>query len=849
MKKIPILFLLAIGTCLTPSWAQTKTDAQKKPASTSKTQQKKPGTPGSKTGALKSKAGAIPLNKIDTFKLQVIPMVKFFESTLNFLSDKRNPVNEKQTIITQSYLKFCWDSEVQVEDDLDDKRLVPLYKDMPAYLSDVDFFFKKGVFTYSVQDVSVLANQQGLTYFKVTANRNLRGINLDGDSVNSNKVRYLELNYDSIRQELKIVSVYTTKLNEKDDLRNWWNTLSQGWKAILTKGMMMADTLPLARIDGYNDTVAVIGGQKIPVDGSLFYQYLGQIVHLTTLDISGNVTIADLEPVTKLSSLREVNISATPVSDLMPLRNLNDLESLNISNTAIASLDPLRYCTNIHQLRMKNTQVTDLSIVPSFGMLEVLDIGGTRVTSLDTLKDLQSLKDLRFDHTRIRELGSLAGLTNMELLNFSSTPVDKLDPLKNMVNLRILQCDSTPVKSLAPLDNLTGLQRVYCNHSNVTQPEALNFLKKHPDASLVYESETLAKWWSGIPAEWQKLFNFYVALDNPPTTEQLHKLVLIDSVNINGRIACTSLEPLRPLIMLRTLQCQSTAVDNFDPLAGLTELAEINAANTKVGSLKPMAGLTNLTTLNLDNTTIADLSPLNGLNKLDMVFADNTKVSLDEANRFFDKHPQSMLVFQTYENTGWWAGVSQPWKELFSQEIGLKGKPDKIQLQLIANLDTLVITENFQISDLTPVRFLSRLTVLQFSGTSVAKLDPLTGMNKLQAIRCMKNPINDLTPVNSLPQLNELDFSNTQVEELEPIQNMTWLEIVKFSGTPVKNLKYLQKLVNLKVLEFYNTRISSLDVLDAMSRLESLKIFNTKISSKRVEKFKAAHPRCEVVFY
>jgi len=31
--------------------------------------------------------------------------------------------------------------KVQVEDDLDEKRLVSLYKDIPSYLSDVDFFF------------------------------------------------------------------------------------------------------------------------------------------------------------------------------------------------------------------------------------------------------------------------------------------------------------------------------------------------------------------------------------------------------------------------------------------------------------------------------------------------------------------------------------------------------------------------------------------------------------------------------------------------------------------------------------------------------------------------------------
>jgi len=52
-------------------------------------------------------------------------------------------------------------------------------------------------------------------------------------------VRYLEINYDEKNQQLKIVSIYTTKLNEKDDLRNWWNGLSQGWQQKLGKDIQV----------------------------------------------------------------------------------------------------------------------------------------------------------------------------------------------------------------------------------------------------------------------------------------------------------------------------------------------------------------------------------------------------------------------------------------------------------------------------------------------------------------------------------------------------------------------------------------------------------------------------------
>ena len=133
-------------------------------------------------------AASIPDEDMENYRRQATQIVKYLESNLNFLADENNTVKEKEIIINDSFQKFFWNDKVQIEDDLDDKRLVPLYKDVQAYLTDVDFFFKSARFTYDVQDVSVQSNHAGKTYFRVTANRTLKGINVDGDSVSSNKV-------------------------------------------------------------------------------------------------------------------------------------------------------------------------------------------------------------------------------------------------------------------------------------------------------------------------------------------------------------------------------------------------------------------------------------------------------------------------------------------------------------------------------------------------------------------------------------------------------------------------------------------------------------------------------------
>jgi Leucine-rich repeat (LRR) protein len=838
-----------LGSKSTTSQGKGKTTTTKSSGSKTtgtKTQQGK--TSGKAADKNAPKAGALPAGQDSALRAQATGLVKFFESTLNFLADKKNSVQDKQVIINESYLKFFWDSEVQIEDDLDTHQ-VPMYKDVQSYLTDVDFFFKQAKFTYNLQDISVMTNELGNSFFKITCNRNITGTNLNDVSVNNNQVRYIEINYDESKQQLKIVSLYTTKLNEKDDMRNWWNGLSQGWQQKLGKDIQLGGGVTLAQVSSYNDTSAMIAGQKTAIDQGAYYTGLTRIIGLKKIDLSGDVMISDLSPLSKMSSLQEVNLKGTPVSDLMPLRNLNNLRVLNISNTAVSSLEPLHYCTHITDLNIKGTGIPDLGLLVNFPSLQDLDLSNTKISSLAPISALDSIDDLRLSNTPVSDLAPLAGLVNIELLSISSTKVTSLDPLKNLVKLRILQADSTGISSLLPLDNLPVLQKLYCDYTSLPKQEAISFMIKHPNAFLVFESAELAKWWSGMNTDWQNLLSHFTELSNPPSKEQLHKLILVDSLNIVGRMNIKSLEPAAMLSLLRVLYASSTGVTDINPLKNLLNLQILYLNNTSVSSLQPLSALANLKVISIENTQVADLSPLYGMANLVYIYADNSQVVLKEANKFFDKVPGCLLIFQTFENNNWWKALSKAWQEVFIAAEGLKGQPDKLQLQQIANLDSLSFSENFSISDLTPVQKLSRLERLSFTGTSVNSLEPLDKMITLQSLHCGKNPITDLTPIAGLPKLTHLDFSNSQVEELMPIQNMTQIENLKFSGTPVKRLKYLVNMKNLKVLELYNTKVSGLDELDNMRNLESLKIFNTKISAKKVEKFKLTHPKCEVVFY
>ncbi|MCX6252816.1 MAG: hypothetical protein NTX61_18940 [Bacteroidetes bacterium] len=787
--------------------------------------------------------------QIESLRQQCGQLIQFFAGTLNFLADKTNPVKEKETILTQSYLKIFRDAKVQVEDDLDENRKTTLNKDIPAYLADVDFFFRGARFQYTVQDVSFLTNQLGQPYFKVTVNRNLKAITVNNDSVNSNKVRYFEINYDDSKQELKIVSIYSTKIDEKEDLQIWWNGLSGGWKNVFGKDIKVNDTLLLSQVSELTDSTAMVNFHLVKIDGNRIFPLLLGIVNLKVIDISGNSILSDLEPLSKMSSLKEINISSTPVNDLMPLRNLNGLEKLDISGTAISSLEPLRYADNIKELRLKKTQIRSIRVMEGFQLLEVLDISQTPIDSLDALKEITSLRNLQCSGSQVRSLLPIAGLVNLEVLNISNIPVTDISPLSTCKSLMLIIFNDTKISSLTAFENLPGLKKVFCDRSLINRETAWSFSRKHPSVMVIFESEELVKWWNEMTPEWNKVFNLYQHISDNPTMEELHQLQSIDSININGRTAITSLAPIERLMRLRKLEFANTTVNSLDPVHNLISLTYINAVNSKVTSLEPLGTLVNLKVLSLEHTQVSDLAPLRPLSNLEMIYADYTAVTVSGANDFMNGNPQCLVIFQTFENTSWWNGLSEAWKSVLLTQAGLKETPDKIQLQQMVNLEKLVINENPGIISLVPALKFTHLKELQFSATGVTNLDAIPQMGSLTILRFPKNPIDDLKPLALMRNLKELDFSNTPVENLEPIQFLSGLEVLKFSGTQVKNLKYIQNMIRLKELEFYNTRVSNLDVLDNIRILKSLKIFNTKVSEKKVEKFKTTHPECEVVFY
>ncbi len=783
--------------------------------------------------------------EIDKFEQEVEQLISFLRYSINTIGDNETPQKERQTIINQSFLKVFRDAEVQIEDDLDLDRKVPINKNVQAYLKDIDFFFKHIKFDFIINEIGHYYTDNGQLYFKVNLYRHIKGTGIDGKSIEDKKQRYIELNLDSKTQDLKVVSIYTTKLNPDADLQHWWNQLSYEWQTIFKKAI-------------------------VSTDDSLDITQLKKIVRLDKIYLSNNRFVTNLKPITKLVGLKELNISNTQINDISPLRNLSVLEVLNAENTVIENLKPLQYTDKIKSLLLSNTNVTDLSSIYEKTGLEILDISNTKITSLSSISkannlielkarglevsDIQPIVDnpkleiLDISNTGIIELAGVESLENLVSLDISNTSIDELLPLSKLKYLQFLFAENTLIDDLTPITSLPHLKRVFCDNAKLSEENVNTFSFNNPNVIITFQSENRQKWWADLSNLWKAIFRRNYNFTGQPTKERLAEIFATQTLDISGKNVM-SLDPLMQLRNLRTLLCSNTGITSLAVIEKFSLLEHLDLSNNAINSLAQLSSLNALTTLDISNTEVDSLNELNRLEHLIQLNCEGTPITREQIAVFSDRNIECLVLFQSEKLYDWWLNISEEWKTIFRDKLSLTNDPDDIQIHLITKIDEIIIKNNPRITSLDPLEEIAGLEKLVIENTNVSSIFPIRNLKRIKVLRINKSPLDDLTPIQNFKGLLKLDVSNTPITDLSAVVSLIELRDLKISGTQVKSIKPVSNLVNLKSLEFDNTKVSSLSPIIDLYGLEKLVCYNTKISKKKIDKFKERVPSCEVTFY
>lgn len=823
------------------------------------------------------------------YETEITQMVNYLQETLNFIGDPEQTAQEKEIIFSQSYSKIFQDNKVQIEDDLDTKRNTNLSKDVQAYLKDIDFFFQYATFTFDIQNIAYLTKEDGDPYFRVTMNRKLTGVTVTNDSINEVKKRFIEINLNKSKNDLKIASIYTTKVNERESLRYWWNVMPSPWKNYFGKELRINDSIPLKSIIQVNETdfiysypiLSVIDGDTIASDWKEvlvrdgldeFYAKLKGLVMMQNVDVSGIKTITTLEPLSELSELQTLNISGTNVGDLMPLRNSNKLKVLKTGNTRIDDLTPLKYDILLEELDIAHTDVNNLAVLEILNKLEKLNISYTQVNTLEAVKncpnmaylalegckintlqplaELSNIVSLNISNTSIRDLSPISHLTGLQSLKISQTSVNNLDVLKNMEGLKELFCSNTNVNDLTPLKNHRRLSKIYCDNTRIDGKQASEFSKANPFTLVIYDTNALEQWWEELPIYWKAVFSEQTSIDGNPSTEQLHEVINMTDLDLSGNPYIQNLMPVSRLTNLVNLNIANTEITRLNALTGMTNLENINLENTHISDLSPLAGAVSLKTLNINNTPVSSLDPLVSDIHLETILADHSEVTIHEVYRLKEQLRNVTVIYQTDALTNWWNDLDVNWQRVLKEHVGCDSyMPSALELQKILDLQNLTIEGENGIQSLEPIQHFHWLEKVSVIGQGVRDIKPLAGKIYLQELQLQNNPISDISPLESDTLISVLNIENTQVSDLSKLEKLLHMRVLNAGGTSIKSLKPLSKMMKLEELLVNNTAVKKLSPIEDLPSLKLLKIYNTKVKSRSVNDLQKKRFDLNIVYY
>lgn len=821
-------------------------------------------------------AAAVSASDMEAYKKQITEMVDYLFETLNFIGDSVSPVQEKEIIFNESWSKIFTNADAMIEDDLDTLREMVVNKDVRSYLRDIEFFFRQIRFSHNIEKITALTSSANTTYFMVTMTRTIEAVGLSGEPITNTQQRFIEINLDPLRKDLRIASIYTHNINENEDLRNWWNGLTPAWRTIIAGENVVFDTIPLAQVVKFepqqmwrmsgNATVC------IKTDTRTICTQLKNILDQKVLSVA-NRNICNLTPVSKFRKLEVFNCANTPVTDVSPLRNLSDMRVLNISNTHVNDISSLRFLTGITDLYAANTELSDISVLENFGKLNRLNISntqvgdltplsgchnlvelnvsGTPVVRLDPIKNLVLLTNLDISRTQVALLTPIEGLHKLKSIDLSSTKVSTLVSLQGLMDLSTINCSRTDVSQLNYLKGHVRLHKIYCDSTKVSSETANRFISENKQVLVVFETDVLQQWWNNLPIYWQEVFLSEAKIENSPTTEDLHRIINLRSLDIHNNRKIHSLTQISRLSKLEKLNISGTNIKDISVISDLAALKIVDMSGTKVSNVSSLSGLPNLTLINIENTKVTAIDTLWHNPLLKVIYADGSDIEQDEVYRLYVHNPIIRVTFQTKKLNEWWGTLDEDWRYILKKQIGIESElnPSSVQLHKIFYLTSLTISPETRIQSLEPMLQLIFVNTFRASNNDIRDIGPLQSCHLLRTVEIDGNPIASIDKLRGMRGLTSLNISGIPAADFSALEYLVDLEKLNVSSTSIKSLKPLSVMTHMRDLDISNTSIKSLDVVRNMPELKYLKANNTRIKKKTVAALQQERVEMNIVYF
>jgi internalin A len=520
------------------------------------------------------------------------------------------------------------------------------------------------------------------------------------------------------------------------------------------------------------------------------------------------------------------------ISEIIGLNDLESLKSLDLSGNFIESISGFDNLNNLRYLNLDQNLITKIQGLDNLVNLEEFIIGRRLdtdfgISKLEGLDNLKNLRKLTISVIFLKEISGLENLGNLEELTIicygHTTRFKKCNVvgLSNHPNLKRIVLQGIRIKTLEHFKDLEQLEELTardCDIEEINHLSKLNNLK-FLDLSKNFPIEEI-KGLDSIINLTELYINDCFQIKRIDGLDSLKNLKVL-SLNHNQ---ITFIENLEMLQNLQKLDLSSNKINLFQGIGTLNKLEELNldynSAYAKTGLQFTILeeNLPKLKILHLNRTRIKSLDEISKLSKLEELYIDDNRMeSLEPLKKL--KH---LRVLTIHDN------------RIYPPEGKYKNRSDLSSLRNMTSLEVLDLSRNdiIDINDLTGLFNLKELDLFLNRGVDISLLSKITSLEKLRLYAC---DIKDLSPLKSLKNLKELDLQDNELESFEPIEHLEKLETVIISRDQLESLSSFRissRLLNL----FYYYKVNS-NKLSKVNELEDqIDLVNQRRLKEKQEK-------------
>ncbi|CAL6002270.1 leucine-rich_repeat domain-containing protein [Hexamita inflata] len=277
------------------------------------------------------------------------------------------------------------------------------------------------------------------------------GDQFDGGDQEVTNLRFLE-KFDI--QTLKIYIRNDMHVNNIKLRSNTIKELNLGNQRIIIENKLL--NLQVDDLELENLEVLILEKNKL-VNDQLYN--LAKFKKLHTLNVSSNNV--DLTHIHSVTSLTKLSMQNCEVTDINQISSLVNLEDLDLSKNTDLDLSPLCNLKSLTKLFINNCDLKNTDQIVQLTTLEVLNISFNLLKNIHSICKLVQLRELDISWNTNLDIAPLQGLIGLTILNLSGCDLRQLSALKPLINLQTLDLNSNYYINIFELQYLKNLTHLY----------------------------------------------------------------------------------------------------------------------------------------------------------------------------------------------------------------------------------------------------------------------------------------------------------------------------------------------------------------------------------------------------